>query len=144
MKTNRTNYQQKLNQVLTLISANENFDLQFTRKQIAKKVKIGEKLISIAIKEGLISKSNSKANSLTINEIAESEKQALIKKVVLLYLKYNEEYKTEKNKVLNKPQIVKEKSIEERIKLLELRVNFLMCELQQAKDKKNVNQLALF
>jgi hypothetical protein len=138
MRTKHTNYQQKLNQVLTLISANENFDLLLTRKQIAKKVKIGEKLISIAIKEGLISKSNS--NFLTINEMSEPEKQALIKKVVLLYSKYNEEYKKEKNRALNKPQIVKEKSIEERIKDLELKVNFLMCELQRNKE----SQLTLF
>jgi hypothetical protein len=138
MRTKHTNYQQKLNQVLTLISANENFDLLLTRKQIAKKVKIGEKLISIAIKEGLISKSNS--NFLTINEMSEPEKQTLIKKVVLLYSKYNEEYKKEKNRALNKPQIVKEKSIEERIKDLELKVNFLMCELQRNKE----SQLTLF
>ena len=135
MRTKHTNYQQKLNQVLTLISANENFDLLLTRKQITKKLKIGEKLISIAIDEGLISKCKLKA--LVVNEMSVSKKRDLIKKVVMLYTQYNKE----KSKVINnveQPKVVQPKSIEERLEFLEARV--LALEVEAKIKKIGTNQ----
>jgi len=136
MKTKSEKYQDKLNQVLKLISLSQEFNLILSRKEITKRLKIGEKLISIAIDEGLISKSKLKA--LVVNKMSASKKRDLIKKVVMLYTQYNKE----KSKVINsfeQPKVVQQKSIEERLEFLEARV--LALEVEERIKKMGTNQL---
>ena len=135
MKTKIEKYQDKLNQVLKLISLSQEFNFILSRKEMTKKLKIGEKLISIAIDEGLISKSKLKA--LVVNEMSVSKKRDLIKKVVMLYTQYNKE----KSKVINnveQPKVVQPKSIEERLEFLEARV--LALEVEAKIKKIGTNQ----
>ena len=135
MKTKIEKYQDKLNQVLKLISLSQEFNFILSRKEMTKKLKIGEKLISIAIDEGLISKSKLKA--LVVNEMPVSKKRDLIKKVVMLYTQYNKE----KSKVINnveQPKVVQPKSIEERLEFLEARV--LALEVEAKIKKIGTNQ----
>jgi hypothetical protein len=135
MKTKIEKYQDKLNQVLKLISLSQEFNFILSRKEMTKKLKIGEKLISIAIDEGLISKSKLKA--LVVNEMSVSKKRDLIKKVVMLYTQYNKE----KSKVINsveQPKVIQPKSIEERLEFLEARV--LALEVEAKIKKIGTNQ----